>query len=71
MLYAFWIYVIWYIIQAKALIAKLTEEKNAAIHQNNKLQEELVRALLFLFIILFLVGEAWVWNRPLVKYILK
>lgn len=27
--------------QAKALIAKLTEEKNSAIHQNNKLRQEL------------------------------
>lgn len=27
--------------EAKALIAKLTEEKNAAIHQNNKLRQEL------------------------------
>lgn len=27
--------------EAKALVAKLTEEKNAAIHQNNKLRQEL------------------------------
>lgn len=39
--------------QAKSLIAKLTEEKNAAIHQNNKLRQELVSALLSLFTDIF------------------
>lgn len=29
--------------QARARIAKLTEEKNSAVQQNNKLQQELVR----------------------------
>lgn len=31
------------ILQAKALISRLTEEKNNAIQQNNKLRQELVR----------------------------
>lgn len=32
--------------QARALISKLTEEKNSVIQQNNKLQQELVRTYL-------------------------
>lgn len=31
--------------QARALIAKLTEEKNSALQQNNKLRQELVRGM--------------------------
>lgn len=35
------LWVLWF--QASALISKLNEEKNSAIQQNNKLQQELVR----------------------------
>jgi hypothetical protein len=31
------------LLQAKALMSRLTEEKNNAIQQNNKLRQELVR----------------------------
>ncbi|CAN4125877.1 unnamed protein product [Withania somnifera] len=37
--------------EAKALILKLTEEKNYAIQQNNKLQKELVSAFIFIFLV--------------------
>ncbi|CAN4111794.1 unnamed protein product [Withania somnifera] len=37
--------------EAKALILKLTEEKNSAIQQNNKLQKELVSAFIFILLV--------------------
>lgn len=39
-------------LQTKALILKLSEEKKSAIQQNNKLQQELVRDLIYKFILL-------------------
>lgn len=41
----YWRVLLFYL-QAKALILKLTEEKNSAIQQNSKLKQELVRALI-------------------------
>lgn len=52
--YAFWIAIylgvsvinrnLLILLQGNALISKLTEEKNAAVQQNNKLRQELVRS---------------------------
>lgn len=39
----YFILIIVALLQAKALISRLTEEKNNAIQQNNKLRQELVR----------------------------